>query len=179
MPSRIVGTNGSECHSASGPVGTTSVCPAKHTSGRALPRRPRVFFEEWDEPPISGILWVSQLVAIPFLLFNQVLFGLFHTVVVGRWLIWVAAIITLLSMIGLLFTGNYILKGIRAVLHGPFNMHWKDYHLEIERRELIAVAPLLVLMVAVLVHTFTLGMYTMELGVPPMAAVPKARCGWA
>lgn len=58
----------------------------------------------------------------------------------------VFSIITLLSMIGLLFTGNYILKGIRAVLHGPFNMHWKDYHLEIERRELIAVAPLLVLM---------------------------------
>jgi NADH-quinone oxidoreductase subunit M len=58
----------------------------------------------------------------------------------------VFTIITLISMIGLLFTGNYILKGIRAVLQGPFNLHWKDYHLEIERRELIAVAPLLVLM---------------------------------
>ena len=33
-------------------------------AGRALPRRPRVFFEEWDEPPISAIRWVSQLVAI-------------------------------------------------------------------------------------------------------------------
>ena len=33
-------------------------------AGRALPRRPRVFFEEWDEPPISGIRWVSQLVGI-------------------------------------------------------------------------------------------------------------------
>lgn len=54
-------------------------------------------------------------------------------------------LITLISMIGLLFTGNYILKGIRAVLQGPFNMHWKDYALEIERRELIAIAPLLVL----------------------------------
>src|SRR6185369_9247009 len=32
------------------------------TAGRALPRRPRVFFEEWDEPLISGIRWVSQLV---------------------------------------------------------------------------------------------------------------------
>ena len=41
---------------------------------------------------------VSQLVAIPFLLFNGVLFGLFHTVVVGRWLIWIAAILTLWSM---------------------------------------------------------------------------------
>ncbi|MFD0666237.1 ABC transporter substrate-binding protein [Ramlibacter sp. MAHUQ-53] len=31
---------------------------------RALPRRPRVFFEEWDEPAISGIRWVSELLAI-------------------------------------------------------------------------------------------------------------------
>lgn len=30
----------------------------------ALPRRPRVYFEEWDEPPISGIRWVSELIAI-------------------------------------------------------------------------------------------------------------------
>jgi iron complex transport system substrate-binding protein len=30
----------------------------------ALPRRPRVFFEEWDEPPISAIRWVSELLAI-------------------------------------------------------------------------------------------------------------------
>lgn len=29
-----------------------------------LPRRPRVFFEEWDEPHISGIRWVSELMAI-------------------------------------------------------------------------------------------------------------------
>jgi len=33
-------------------------------AGRALPRRPRVFFEEWDEPLISGIRWVEELVAI-------------------------------------------------------------------------------------------------------------------
>jgi iron complex transport system substrate-binding protein len=29
-----------------------------------LPRRPRVYFEEWDVPPISGIRWVSELVGI-------------------------------------------------------------------------------------------------------------------
>jgi iron complex transport system substrate-binding protein len=33
-------------------------------AARALPRRPRVFFEEWDEPPISAIRWVSELIAI-------------------------------------------------------------------------------------------------------------------
>jgi iron complex transport system substrate-binding protein len=27
-----------------------------------MPRRPRVYFEEWDEPMISGIGWVSELV---------------------------------------------------------------------------------------------------------------------
>jgi len=27
-----------------------------------LPRRPRVYFEEWDEPMISGLRWVSELV---------------------------------------------------------------------------------------------------------------------
>jgi len=27
-------------------------------------RRPRVYFEEWDEPMISGIRWVSELIAI-------------------------------------------------------------------------------------------------------------------
>ena len=27
-----------------------------------LPRRPRVYFEEWDEPMISGLKWVSELI---------------------------------------------------------------------------------------------------------------------
>ena len=29
-----------------------------------LPRRPRVYFEEWDDPMISGIRWVAELIAI-------------------------------------------------------------------------------------------------------------------
>jgi iron complex transport system substrate-binding protein len=33
-------------------------------SARALPRRPRVFFEEWDDPLISGIRWVDELIEI-------------------------------------------------------------------------------------------------------------------
>jgi iron complex transport system substrate-binding protein len=32
--------------------------------GDALPRRPRVFFEEWDDPLISGIRWVEELIEI-------------------------------------------------------------------------------------------------------------------
>ena len=29
-----------------------------------LARRPRVYFEEWDDPPISGIRWVSELIGL-------------------------------------------------------------------------------------------------------------------
>jgi len=33
-------------------------------AGRALPRRPRIYFEEWDQPHISAIRWVSELARI-------------------------------------------------------------------------------------------------------------------
>ena len=33
-------------------------------SAAAFKRRPRVYFEEWDEPHISGIRWVSELIGI-------------------------------------------------------------------------------------------------------------------
>jgi len=43
-------------------------CLAHHDAMRAAaaawPRRPRVYFEEWDEPMISAIQWVSELVGI-------------------------------------------------------------------------------------------------------------------
>jgi len=32
------------------------------TQAALLPRRPRVYFEEWDKPMISGLGWVSELV---------------------------------------------------------------------------------------------------------------------
>jgi len=32
--------------------------------GAALPRYPRVYFEEWDDPPITGIRWVAELIRI-------------------------------------------------------------------------------------------------------------------
>lgn len=32
--------------------------------GAELPTRPRVYFEEWDEPMISAIRWVSELVGV-------------------------------------------------------------------------------------------------------------------
>jgi iron complex transport system substrate-binding protein len=46
-------------------VGTleTRLAEARSRAER-LPKRPRVFFEEWDDPLISGIGWVSELVEI-------------------------------------------------------------------------------------------------------------------
>ncbi len=32
--------------------------------GMKLKNRPRVYFEEWDEPPICGIRWVSELIEL-------------------------------------------------------------------------------------------------------------------
>ncbi|AXK73529.1 cobalamin-binding protein [Lysobacter sp. TY2-98] len=37
---------------------------AIRAAGRALPVRPKVYFEEWDEPVITGIRWVAELIDI-------------------------------------------------------------------------------------------------------------------
>ena len=55
---------------------------------------------------------------------------------------------TVISMLGLLFTGAYILKGIKKVLHGPLNEHWAhgEHRLtEINTREILVMAPLMAL----------------------------------
>ena len=60
----------------------------------------------------------------------------------------VMAIYTAVAMLGLLFTGAYILKGIKKVLHGPLNEHWAhgEHKLtEINTREIIVMVPLMVL----------------------------------
>ena len=61
----------------------------------------------------------------------------------------VLTVYTVISMLGLLFTGAYILKGIKKVLHGPLNEHWAhgEHKLtEINLREVLVIAPLMVLM---------------------------------
>ena len=55
---------------------------------------------------------------------------------------------TAVSMLGLLFTGAYILKGIKKVLHGPLNEHWAhgEHRLtEINTREILVMVPLMAL----------------------------------
>lgn len=66
-------------------------------------------------------------------------------VVRGAWPVF--TLYTALSMIGLLFTGAYILKGIAKTLQGPLNEKWKGHLTDINRRELLVLAPLLVLMI--------------------------------
>jgi iron complex transport system substrate-binding protein len=39
-------------------------CDAAVKAAAVLPRRPRVYFEEWDEPLIAGIGWVSEAVTL-------------------------------------------------------------------------------------------------------------------
>ncbi len=45
-----------------------AACRVRHAEIAAAaagwPRRPRVYFEEWDQPMISAIQWVSELIAI-------------------------------------------------------------------------------------------------------------------
>ncbi len=65
-------------------------------------------------------------------------------VVRGAWPIFTAY--TALSMLGLLFTGAYILKGISKTLQGPLNEAWQGKLTEMSRRELLVMAPLVVLM---------------------------------
>jgi len=42
----------------------TARIEAVRASAARFTRRPRVYFEEWDEPQISGIRWVSELIGI-------------------------------------------------------------------------------------------------------------------
>jgi iron complex transport system substrate-binding protein len=42
----------------------TSGLAEARARGLRLPRRPNVYFEEWDDPMISGIGWVSELIGL-------------------------------------------------------------------------------------------------------------------
>ena len=100
-----------------------------------------------------GGLWVKAPVMGAILLFTSFaslglpgLNGFVSEFLIVRGAFPVFTALTAIAMIGLLFTGGYILKGIRAILHGPFNMRWRDYDLELTTAELLGMAPLIVLM---------------------------------
>jgi NADH-quinone oxidoreductase subunit M len=68
-------------------------------------------------------------------------------VVQGAWPVLTAA--TAISMIGLFFTGVYVLKALKLVLHGPLNEHWHGHVKEMNVRELIVMAPLVALILSI------------------------------
>ena len=71
-------------------------------------------------------------------------------VVRGSWPI--LTLYTVIAMIGLLFTGAYVLKGVKNVLHGPLNEHWaKGEHklTDINTREIFVMAPLMALILII------------------------------
>jgi NADH-quinone oxidoreductase subunit M len=67
-------------------------------------------------------------------------------VIRGSWSILTLA--TALGMIGLFFTGAYILKALKLVLHGPLNERWAKLS-EISTREILVIAPLAALMLVI------------------------------
>ncbi|MBM4424138.1 MAG: NADH-quinone oxidoreductase subunit M [Chloroflexi bacterium] len=68
-------------------------------------------------------------------------------VVRGSWPVFTT--VTAIGMLGLLFTGAYILKGIQKVLHGPRNPKWAGHGMEMNAREIVTVAPLMALMLVI------------------------------
>lgn len=63
---------------------------------------------------IGKMKTVAQLVAIPFLLYNDFLFGVIDCRIAGRFFIWVAAILTLWSMVYYLKAAWPLLLGKRG-----------------------------------------------------------------
>lgn len=58
----------------------------------------------------------------------------------------VFSVLTAISMVGLLMTGAYILYGIYKTIYGPLNTKWVGHTSDISAREVIAWAPLGILM---------------------------------
>jgi NADH-quinone oxidoreductase subunit M len=100
----------------------------------------------WQYAPIyGGILIFSSMSSLGLPGLNG--FVSEFAVTRGAWPVFTA--ITAISMLGLLFTGAYILKAIGKVLHGPKNPRWAGHGLEMNRREIITVAPLMALMLLI------------------------------
>jgi NADH-quinone oxidoreductase subunit M len=96
-------------------------------------------------PVYGGILMFTSMASLGLPGLNG--FVSEFLVVRGAWPIF--TILTAISMLGLFITGAYILKAITKVLHGPLNEKWLDHKMEINAREVVSIAPLMVLMLAI------------------------------
>lgn len=93
-------------------------------------------------PVYGGILMFTSMASLGLPGLNG--FVSEFLVIRGSWPIF--TVYTALAMIGLLFTGAYILRGLKQVLQGPLNEKWVGHLTEINTREILVMAPLMVLM---------------------------------
>jgi len=94
-------------------------------------------------PLYGGVLIFSSMAALGLPGLNGFISE--FLVVRGSWPVF--SFYTALAMIGLLFTGAYVLKSLKMVLHGPLNDEWQGKLQDISLRELVVVVPLMILMV--------------------------------
>jgi NADH-quinone oxidoreductase subunit M len=92
-------------------------------------------------PVYGGILIFTSMAALGLPGLNGFISE--FLVVRGSWPIF--TVYTAVAMIGLLFTGLYVLKGIKKVLHGPLNPQWVGHLPEINAREIFVIVPLMIL----------------------------------
>jgi len=92
-------------------------------------------------PVYGGILIFTSMASLGLPGLN----GFISEFLIVRGSLPILTVYTAISMLGLLFTGAYILKGITKVLHGPMNEKWVGHLTEINIREIIVMVPLMVL----------------------------------
>jgi NADH-quinone oxidoreductase subunit M len=92
-------------------------------------------------PVYGGILIFTSMASLGLPGLN----GFISEFLIVRGSLPILTVYTAISMLGLLFTGAYILKGIKKVLHGPMNEKWVGHLTEINIREIIVMVPLMVL----------------------------------
>jgi len=99
-------------------------------------------------PIYGGILIFTSMASLGLPGLN----GFISEFLVVRGSLPILPIFTAVSMLGLLMTGAYILKGIKKVLHGPLNEHWAhgEHRLtDINTREILVMAPLMLLILVI------------------------------
>jgi NADH-quinone oxidoreductase subunit M len=96
-------------------------------------------------PVYGGILIFTSMASLGLPGLN----GFISEFLVVRGAFPVLTVYTVVAMLGLLFTGAYILKGIKKVLHGPLNERWKGHMTEINIREVIVMVPLMALILVI------------------------------
>ncbi|MFN2282213.1 MAG: NuoM family protein, partial [Anaerolineales bacterium] len=93
-------------------------------------------------PVYGGVLLFSSMSALGLPGLNG--FVSEFLVVRGAWPVF--SVYTALGMIGLFFTGVYVLKSLKKVLHGPMNESWQGKLTDINTREMLVAVPLMALM---------------------------------